>query len=385
MEIIFFLLIVGAWIFIKFLFNSYRESHPNSQISNIGVAPMLTSIKCTTISIGDNNETAVFQPKLCGPLKNTYTRNISFFVNLLDVTEDEVPVICAIPHFQYEDSVMFFYQSPYEEISYTNAEFKDFVTLINIPIESLVFPKKGKRKLKFEVGVQDTNGTILNSATETITYENTNKGYIENREEIEEVEGLVLKLAIYVSGVDQEFNENEVAIINKYIDVKSKLNDGSNNSEKKAKFKKIIKETIIELRRTPNNFSLIQLTNLIHEKADVAIKYEAIEMLLKIVAVDGTYSKEEYSAINTIADKIGLNLEKVRAMSEKIVPVSIFEEEPEFDKLLGLNASMTIEEKKKHLREEYRKWNQRVTSSDLKIRHQATKMLEIIAQERAKL
>jgi hypothetical protein len=46
---------------------------------------------------------------------------------------------------------------------------------------------------------------------------------------------------------------------------------------------------------------------------------------------------------------------------------------------------MTLDEKKKVLRQQYQLWSKKVTSSDEKVRRNAESMIEKIAQERAKL
>jgi hypothetical protein len=52
---------------------------------------------------------------------------------------------------------------------------------------------------------------------------------------------------------------------------------------------------------------------------------------------------------------------------------------------LGITPNMTLDEKKKVLRQQYQLWSKKVTSSDEKVRRNAESMIEKIAQERAKL
>lgn len=110
-----------------------------------------------------------------------------------------------------------------------------------------------------------------------------------------------------------------------------------------------------------------------------------MELIIKIAAVDKEYKKDEEELINSIANNLEIKMDTFRKLTDKHVAVKFYEDLNNVNDLLGLKDDMSDEEKKAHLRKEYRKWNQRVANSDPKVREQAGEMLKIIAEERSKL
>jgi len=110
-----------------------------------------------------------------------------------------------------------------------------------------------------------------------------------------------------------------------------------------------------------------------------------MDLLIRIASVDGAYNRFEQDFIAQVTRYLGVNMERVRTMINKAVDISQYDSNADIDRQLGLTAGMTVEEKKKRLREEYRKWNQQSANNNEKIRRQASAMLDIIARKRAEL
>ncbi len=62
----------------------------------------------------------------------------------------------------------------------------------------------------------------------------------------------------------------------------------------------------------------------------------------------------------------------------------VVHDEVDIEFLLGVNEKMTSDEIRSLLNEEYRKWNGRVTHADAAMQRQASQMLDLIADVRAK-
>ncbi len=129
---------------------------------------------------------------------------------------------------------------------------------------------------------------------------------------------------------------------------------------------------------------VIAFCNGLDDVATTAQKYDTLELCMKVVSADGTARESEFKIINDIAKSLEIDMDKFRSMIDKIIPVNIHEVE-DAARLLGIPHGATTDQKKAHLRNEYKKWNPLVTHSDPKIREQAAKMLELIARERSKL
>ena len=82
---------------------------------------------------------------------------------------------------------------------------------------------------------------------------------------------------------------------------------------------------------------------------------------------------------------MNLDEKQFRSMIEKTLPVTIHTGEGQSpEEIIGIEPDMSREEIKKHLRDAYKKWNQRVANTDPKIREQANKMIDIITELRKK-
>ena len=111
------------------------------------------------------------------------------------------------------------------------------------------------------------------------------------------------------------------------------------------------------------------------------LRLDIMRLFLNVAKADGIVTQPEMIVINKFASWLQVERPKFRAMLEQVIPLSICQVK-DADVLLGITADMDSESVCKYLNEEYRRWNARVTNADAKIREQAAKMLDIIAQAR---
>jgi hypothetical protein len=271
------------------------------------------------------------------------------------------------------------------QINYYDAYFEKEVEIVNIPLEFLVFPYSGNRKLKLIVSIFNNKMEIIQQGEKDIQIQINNSGYEEKLEKILKGDQLMIKSAVILSSVDGEFDQAEIDLIRNKIIQKSKDIDGNIDYKKKEKLEKILKESIRFVNSGIDKKTVENLCLDIKENTDISYKYKIIEFLLELAAVDNSYNEKESEFFKYISNNIGININRFNNIKEKIVPISIIDNIESPEKLLGLNEDMTILEKKNHLRKEFQKWNRRVNHKDKKIRQQASDMLDIIADERNKL
>ena len=326
----------------------------------------------------------IFVVKGRGKITAPFPNYPAFFITtIIDETDgDKKPVISTVEQYRIKNNMFFTHTSGIVNLPYAQSEFAKWIDLVLVPVDVLVFPKTGMRKLKFEVTVGGIQ--TLTKASQTINYNNLKPGYEELVENIEKTENMTVKAAIQMCGIDGDFDDNETKIVMDWIVKKAVNINGSVNQAKKTRLIEILNDTVKEIKEK-GAADLTQTCDEINKAATTAYKYEIIDLLIKITSADGVYKKEEQNLINEIASKIDVNMERVRTMIDKQVDVKIYEGETDIDSQLGLKDSMTVEEKKKQLRDEYRKWNQQAASSNEKIRNQANEMLEIIAKKRSEL
>lgn len=326
----------------------------------------------------------VFTIKGRGQITAPFTNYpVIFVTTITDVTDKEnKPIISTVGEFRIKDNMFFAHTSGVIPIPYMQSEFRNWIDLLVVPIDLLVFPRGGMRKLKFKVTIAGIK--VLAEVSQTITYNNQKPGYEELIDEIKKIEDVTVKISVHMCGVDGDFDDSETKIIKDWIEKKAKNLDGSVDHDKKTRLTEILNETIQDVKERGAE-DLLRICDEINEVSSAAYKYEIIDLLIKITSADGVYKKEEQDLINKIASKLEINMERVRSMIDKMIDITTYEGNTDIDSQLGLKDNMTVEEKKKQLREEYRKWNQQAASNDEKIRKQANEMLEIIAKKRAEL
>ena len=112
-----------------------------------------------------------------------------------------------------------------------------------------------------------------------------------------------------------------------------------------------------------------------------------LELLVKVIGADSEITKVAMKAINQVASELNINLNDLKAMTDKafleMSDMSMPDETME--SLLGINASWTKEQIKTHLNKEFAKWNGRIQAlENEEEKNKAQKMLDAIASARKK-
>ena len=85
--------------------------------------------------------------------------------------------------------------------------------------------------------------------------------------------------------------------------------------------------------------------------------------------------------IKELASQLKVDRTRFRTMMEKILSLDMHQVMDVKD-VLGITEDMGKDGTRRHLNQEYRKWNSRVTSANPEIQSQADQMLKLIAEAR---
>ena len=390
----------------------------------------------------------VFQVKIRGVINaphNDYPIRNS--VTAFDITDGEYnpqPILCMIEQLQLPGTIAFGYSSPKSRLPYANSIMKNWVDMLSIPVDAMVFPKKGAREVKFSFVVASAvNDRQLAEADCAIKYTNLEFGYLDLKARREKTEILTVQLAIAVSAADGSLDKSEGRVVQDWVKkrittasrddqpvVKSRLNNAVTDAVQRferdrnlrvkvkndqgveygpidikmliqwVEEKRVVGETLVseddgEQWRSLDEMSHLfdpiwddlSVDNICSEMREVSSRvelYEALELCLKVARADEVASDTELDLLNDLAGKLGVDKDRFRAMTDKILPVAM-QEVVDADRLLGLGPDMTESQQREHLRREYKRWNARVTHSDANVRKQAEEMLDLIAKTRNKL
>jgi len=334
---------------------------------------------------GEDYDWDVFNIKVKGVIEGPHDNfDVKFQIRIFDITdEEETPVFSTYEDFQAQNSRVFFYESDIDEMPYENTIFKDWWTITNIPKLFLEFPRSGNRKIKFKVFVFDpVSRNIYAEDDLTLTYNNKEQGYIDKEENIEYFEEMVIKTAMLVSASDGDMDANEANVVKSWIKKRLSYYKEELRDTEKNRLNSYIKDAYQEIEN--DSIDIYDVLEGIENIASEGEKFELFQVCLDVAKADGEADDAELEIIHDIADFIDLNREQFRSMIEKTLPVTMHASHADDETLLGIDPSMTNKEIKKHLREQYQKWNARVASSNPETREQAEKMIQLIAEARKK-
>ena len=423
-----------------------------SQTKAAGAEPLAKSVFRVGVKTGvktfQNDSLKVFEIRIRGAVNAPHDNYpVHNSVSAFDVTDGEdnpQPLLCMIEQLQLPETIVFGYTSPESRLPYANSLMSSWSEVLSVPVDAIVFPRKGLRKLEFSSAVISAiDGEQLASANCTTKYANPKVGYLELKTQRERSEVLAVQLAMAVSAVDGSLDEFEGKIVQDWIKkriaaaseddqpaVKTRLNKAVADVIERFKLgaaqqfmvkddqgveygpietetlrrwfeeRRVVGETVLSndggelwspLNAMPGLVALIQrgpsieeICNEMKGVSSPAELYEALDLCLKVARADDIASDIELDLLADLAGKLGVDKNRFRKMTDKIIPVGMHEV-VDADRLLGIEPDMTESQKKEHLRGEYKKWNARVIHSDANIRKQAEEMLDLIATTRDRL
>jgi len=256
-----------------------------------------------------------------------------------------------------------------------------------IMIDSLIFPRKGERKLFFKYTIIDkSTGKKIKILTKQKIYYNSIDGYENMQEDRPKIERLIIKLAFIMSSIDGDIDASERKVIasigqrmleedypeEEWSNNKNRINNYISSTYKAAKDKKLNAQKVL---------------NEVNKLCTIDVKYLMFDTCLDVAAADGIADKGELELAHYMGQKLELDKNEYIKMIEKKLPINIHNEEAiedTFERNLGITHGMSSQEIGEILKKEFKKWNQRVAHSDASKREQAEIMVHKISELRKK-
>jgi hypothetical protein len=160
---------------------------------------------------------------------------------------------------------------------------------------------------------------------------------------------------------------------------------GDNREQLKKNFNRTLKDAYD--RRKDNKLSLKELTEELTEIDDNASKLETIELCFDILGSISADSSDKTRIINFVAQKLKLDAREIERIRDlKIVNFNTrLSRQVRVEDLLGIDPQWNTEQSMRHLRSEFRKWNDRLTTlPEGEERNNAQRMLDAISEARRK-
>ena len=252
--------------------------------------------------------------------------------------------------------------------------FTDWVQLGAIAPDLVQGPKSGTRTIKLVLRLFNANnppdirGGFSNGGetflTKVLEFDHhfKEKGYEEAAQDREEAQALSLKIGIAVAMADGSLDDSEGEILKNWI-----VREVSAYSDDKQKrLKKMFNESLKEgfAQAQSGNLALSPLVDRLAEIGEKKTKYDAVELCFDVMAADGVADSEEMAVIRKVADALGLDMDEIEKMREGVtlnLSTSLTSEEG-LESLVGIKDGWSIDQKKKHIRAEFQKWSNRLSS-----------------------
>ncbi|MDC0048740.1 TerB family tellurite resistance protein [Verrucomicrobia bacterium] len=367
------------------------NSGTHTPSSTINISPQLklrTSLK-TQQTDGINLKLILFE--LSDLLISKTSRAYGVELTINDITSGKAqPVLCAIDELSQKDSPEFEFKQDFFEIGADEEiHITDHLEILQVPVDLLGFPNKGKRKIKCTLKIHQypIGGTILFSqtvcvqtATSSIEVISDLKGYLDGTEDKIRYQQIAINLAMHIAASDGNLSPDEAKFIKHWA--KEQLKAESEQSKEQAKTK--INTTIRNAysAATGAGIDIIGLTKELKGMESTAWKYKTIELCLDIMKADGVADSRELTELKNLSERIGLDNNRYQALLDRrIASVGSIKTDSESSNF-GIKPSMSKDEIKRILNKEFKKWNARASHTNPEIKKNAEKMILIIAEER---
>ena len=345
---------------------------------------------------GDGPPAKQIEAKGLVPL--TRRTRIGFLTSVFDNTSGELePVYCYIEDFQEPETIAYQHLVDTGEAS-PDEGFLNWVNLGVVIPDIIQTPFSGNRDIVVMFRMVDLDNMpdiflgfrekhdsgILWQKSLTFKYNFTDKGYEEAAQDRDEACAISLKVAIAVAMADGSLDDSEGEVIKKWV---KRIVDSHKSEKKKEHLKSVYNSAMKEAYHLAlkGDLSLSELTSRLNEIAEKSSRYETIDLCNEVMAADGVADVEELKIITKIAEALELDLDEVKKIQDqKIINLSMnVTGQEDIEEILGVDKNWDANKIKKHLRNEFQKWNNRINMLEAGAeRENAQKMLDLISEAR---
>jgi uncharacterized tellurite resistance protein B-like protein len=326
---------------------------------------------------------SVLVVEICGAIQAPEDgQEIDVRIEISDVTDNPQEPLALLnrpKHGPLDGSSYFFYQSEMGRLWHRTTVLPDWTTVVQIPPDWFVLPRRGRRQLQFTVAILSRGtSTRLACATCLGAHENIESGYLDIEEDIQRVRTLAVGLAFSVGAANGRLLDPEVNVIGTWV--KTNFTSGTTAADVTQELERALEKTAAFFRRG-GTLNVPQICREIVEIAPLVGRLDILDLCLQVVAAKGQASAAELTMLKTVSEGLEIDRNRLRAMAERLLPVEMHQTR-DAEMVLGVTNEMTQDETRRQLNREYAKWSARVISSDPAIRRQADQMIRLIADAR---
>jgi tellurite resistance protein len=384
--VVFWIFVIGAWIWSKASENNEAGSGYSSGGSSVGNFEIRTS----QVMRGDNKDLRVISIEARGRIPVNYSTDVQFVCVAQDVTDksDGEPLISTLDDFKFPKSGIFQSRRNGGRIE-PDVYFKNWVEVGVMLPDHVVAPKSGVRRLKFTCAMTPTGNLDITYAIDHTngTYDLSQVGYNELDEKRMEAIGLSLDLGVAIAYSDGSLDRSEAKAISDWLRNKLDMFDDETKPKARTQLNDALRSAFerAAASKLTVNASLAKLKA---SKVRNAVN-DALELSSIVIAADGAIAESEMAMLRSFAKELGVNLEDLQNIADKHVAgakaTTTDKSEVSDESLIGLDPKADKLAIKKALIDAFGKYNSRLqTEKDPARRVYFQDMLNAVARLRKK-
>ena len=377
----------GIWILISVFgsSNSTEDSSVGNSASTGGGRPPPSrprqtvpdfEVKCESDTIGKGaNKEQVVKVFCQGRVPVRSSQDVTFLVTVRDKSTGSSKhprVICPINGFHDEETCVFRVSCDFGEFS-PGTYINTWVNVGLLPIKHMAAAYSGSRRLEITCTAVPTYVSKLPlnsrrlwdqaicSAQTTMTVELEMLGYMEHQENSRAAKALVVELAMACAQADGSLDQLELKAVNRWMratlsqmDEDDKAEVAQTRDALNAAFKKGTSDKV-DLMAACRSLKACKLP---------AMNQQALSLCVEVIAADGVLHDKELASVRKIASALGIDYDRLQSLMDKqFVQAGITVAADNLEALVGVDPSWGKEKIRKHLSDQFLKWNARAPNA----------------------
>jgi tellurite resistance protein len=324
-----------------------------------------------------------------------------YLTSLFDITDEKnwSAIVCTVNDFQEPQTTCYSFTVG-AGVLRAGYGFKNWVRIGAVAPSMLRAPVRGKRKLRALVRLvnasnppeikhgfhaTESQDRIYWTGSYDFDFEQVEPGWLDAQNAARECAAVTVQIAIAFATVDGALDDKKGFLITDWMKRKVSPYSGAPAEAWKTELNAAFKTAFNAASKNSLRYS--DLTKVLLEKGTPSIRLECVDLLYSIVGSDGRIDAQEMALARQIAVALEVDPDELKRISDsKLVGArTSVKSQSDLEALLGIDKSWKMDRIKKHLRDEFQKWNNRQTSlADPGEQQNAAQMLRLIAEARKK-
>lgn len=349
----------------------------------------------------DSDGPVKYEIEVRGLIPVVVPTEVGFVTSVFDVTDGNPrPVASFFDMLQEPDSTAYqFAQSA--GTARPDQGFLHWVNVATVIPAWLQPPRSGTRTLRIITRMVDwsrqpriSNGfcdpadqaAVLWVGGEEIQHHVTVTGWEERAEHQEEAHALSLRVGVAVAMADGQLHDEEGRVLQRWIERTLSFYDGKERERLRTLYNGALRGSYE--RALAGEQTLSDLVGRLNEVGEDPDKYDAVELCFDVMAADSIADEQELKLIKQVSDALGLDFDEVERMrDQRLVALDVtLSDQASTDEILGIDPAWDDETKRRFVREEFRKWNNRLNAlAEGEERDNAQRMIDHLGEYRRRL